>query len=310
MRVLFVSSGNDKFGISPLVKNQGESLTRAGLDIDYYTIKGKGIKGYIKNIPTLKRFIKAVDCDLVHSHFFLSSIVASFAKKKPLIVSLMGSDSYGGIIWKYGIKLFNFFFWDAVIVKSIKMKDRLKLRNAIVIPNGVNLNKFSLQPKTVAKANVSFNDKKHILFVADPKKEVKNFNLAKRAFEKLNSDEVELTIVNDVEHDMIPQYLNAADVLLLTSKWEGSPNVIKEAMASNCPIVATDVGDVKKVFGDTEGCYITTFSIDDVAYKIKLALQFNNKTQGRKRIIDLKLDENSVAQEIIKIYKTLLNIEL
>jgi len=55
MKVLFVSSGNSKFGISPIVYNQGESLKKEKIKVDYFTIKGKGIKGYIRSIKDLKK---------------------------------------------------------------------------------------------------------------------------------------------------------------------------------------------------------------------------------------------------------------
>jgi teichuronic acid biosynthesis glycosyltransferase TuaC len=71
--------------------------------------------------------------------------------------------------------------------------------------------------------------------------------------------------------------LNAADLLLLTSLTEGSPQVIKEAMACNCPIVATDVGDIREIIGYTDGCYITTFKPSDVAVKIQAAFLLGKK---------------------------------
>ena len=94
--------------------------------------------------------------------------------------------------------------------------------------------------------------------------------------------------------------------MVLTSFHEGSPNVIKEAMACNCPIVATNVGDVEFIIGDTKGCYISDFDANDVAEKIKLALEFGKKTEGRNRIIEFGLDSRSVARKIIRVYKQVL----
>ena len=78
--------------------------------------------------------------------------------------------------------------------------------------------------------------------------------------------------------------------MILTSFSEGSPQIIKESMACNCPIVSTDVGDVRDVIGETEGCYICSYDPKDVADKIKLALTYSEekgRTNGRKRIIEL-----------------------
>ena len=79
--------------------------------------------------------------------------------------------------------------------------------------------------------------------------------------------------------------------------------MIKEAMACNLPIVSTDVGDIKWVIGNIEGCYITTFDPKDVADKIKMALNFNKRTNGRDRIIELGLDSNTIAKRLISIYE-------
>ena len=40
MKVLFVSSGNNPEGISIIVKNQGQSLINAGIELSYFTIQG------------------------------------------------------------------------------------------------------------------------------------------------------------------------------------------------------------------------------------------------------------------------------
>jgi len=305
MKVLFVCSGNSEFGISPIVKAQGESLKKNRVEIECFLIKGKGIYGYLKNILPLRKYLKNNDFDVIHAHYSLSAYVASLAGAKPIVVSLMGSDVNSGIIAKLIIKIFNFIFWEKCIVKAESMKKKIGIKNSHVIPNGVDFEKFKEIDKEIAKEKINFNlQKKHIIFVANPDRYEKNFKLAKEAFNLLDDKSVELNVVCDVTHEMIPYYYYAADVLLLTSLWEGSPNVIKEAMACNCPIVSTDVGDVKEVIENTEGCYITSFESEDVAEKLKLALKFGKRTNGRENI--KHLDSNIIAKKIIKIYEEVL----
>jgi len=120
------------------------------------------------------------------------------------------------------------------------------------------------------------------------------------------SSNIQLLKPFPVDQKDLVEYYNVADILVMPSYKEGSPNIIKEAMACNCPIVSTDVGDVKEVIGDTKGCYVTSFDPDDVAEKIKLTLEFAEKegrTRGRERIIKLGLDLDSVAEKIIELYK-------
>jgi len=93
----------------------------------------------------------------------------------------------------------------------------------------------------------------------------------------------------------------------LTSKWEGSPNIIKEAKACNIPIVCTDVGDVRWLLDGVDGCYITSQNPNDIADKLHRALSFNKRTTGREKLIQLGLDSTIIAQRIIEIYENVLN---
>ena len=77
-------------------------------------------------------------------------------------------------------------------------------------------------------------------------------------------------------------------------------------MACNCPIVATDVGDVKEIIGDTEGCCITTFDPHDISEKLKMALKFGKRTNGREIIT--RFDNKIIGGKIYKIYKMVIKI--
>lgn len=308
MKVLFVSSGNASSGISPIIKNQGSSLQANGIEIDYFTVNGKGLKSYIKHIFLLHTYLRTRKYDIVHAHYSYSAYMAALAGAKPLVVSLMGSDVSEYKIANLLIYIFNLLFWEKVIVKSNAMELNLGLKNISIIPNGVDTDKFSPLIKQNCLSTLKWDiSKKHILFAADPNRPEKNFMLFKTAFQQIaNYLNVESHCLDNISNDDVPLLFCASDLVVLTSTQEGSPNVIKEAMACNCVIVSTAVGDVRWVFGDTNGCYLTTNDPNDIASKMKLALEFNEKnilTLGRKRIFELGLDSDTVALKIISLYK-------
>lgn len=305
MKVLFVFSGNSLyFDISPFINAQAESLRKLGHTIDYYPVKGKGLWGYLSNITKISKFIKQGDYDIVHSHYSFCGIVSALATEKPVVCSLMGSDVKKSGLWRFIIKYFIMHKWKRTIVKSKDMKLTLGIDKVEVIPNGVDLDIFRPMNKNDCRKELGWDiGNKIILFAADPKRPEKNFSLAKKATETLNIQDVELKVVYPVPHKDIPIYLNAADLLLSTSLWEGSPNIIKEAMACNCPIVSTNVGDVKWLLDGVEGCFITTNDPKDVANKIRKALDIKEKTKGREKLISLGLDSEHIAKMIIQVYE-------
>ncbi len=308
MKVLFVSSGNNKFGISPIIKSQGISLEKEGIEVDYFTINGKGLTGYLKSIPRLRKYVGKNNFDLIHAHYSLSGLVASFIFNTPVIVSLMGSDTQMSVLYRFLIRVVYRLRWRQVIVKSESMKKKIKIKNARVIPNGVNFDLFKPMPRIELRKKLELTEhKKYVLFLADPNRYAKNFQLAQQAFNFLGYANAELKVAFDLPHDEIPEYLNAYDVLLLTSRWEGSPNVIKESMACNLPIVATDVGDICDVIHSTEGCYVSSDKIEQIAQYLNKALDLNIRTNGRSVIS--YLDSRVIARRLVDFYKETLLLD-
>ncbi|NLM68359.1 MAG: glycosyltransferase family 4 protein [Enterococcus sp.] len=301
MKVLFISSGNYGDLISPIVQNQGESLIQKGLIIHFFPIRGKGLLSYLRHVLILRNYRRKNSYDLFHAHYSLSAFVATLAGCKPLIVSLMGSDTKCGFIIKKVIQMLGIRRWNAVIVKSDSMKTDIGIEGVKIIPNGVDLK------RVITKREKKTNSKeKKVLFAADPQRDVKNYQLANEAISLINNDNIVLNVAFARSYDQIIEEINNSDLVLLTSFWEGSPNIIKEAMACNCPIVTTEVGDVKWILGNTNGCYITSFDPGDVAEKIKGALNFGRQTDGRQRLIELGLDSDTVATKLIHIYEEIL----
>lgn len=322
MKVLFVCSGNVKgFDVVPFIREQGEAIRRSGVDVDYFPVKGKGLSGYLKASFRLRRHLKQNHYDLIHAHFILSGYAAVFASRKtPVVLSLMGSDAYGEYGGENKVFLFSRYltlltfliqpFVRAIISKSSNIEKYVYLKQrSFIVPNGIDTAKFRSSPKDYRDELALNADKKQVLFLGSKNSVRKNLKLAQNALSCLNRNDVELINPYPVSHEAIPKYLNSVHVLAVCSYMEGSPNVIKEAMACNCPIVATNVGDIKWVFGETEGCYIASFKPEDYAVKLKEALRFSEdhrRTRGEQRIQELALDSATVAERIIEIYNKVL----
>lgn len=324
MKILFVSGGNNgDFRIAPFIKSQGDSLSNNGISLAYYSIRGKGLLGYLRNIFPLRKRIKQGHYDVIHSHYSLCGWVSALTLTTglPKLVSYMGCDVYGdydkdgklmpsSVMNIISARILQFFV-KRIIVKSPNLKHYIHLKNKVhVLPNGVDIHVFRPSSRTEARAHLGLDpDKQYVLFLGEKANLRKNYHLLEEAFAFVRQD-VELVAPYPVPYTMIAAYLNACDVLAVTSYQEGSPNIIKEAMACNIPIVSTDVGDVKWVLGDTEGCYITPFEAGEVAAKLSEALRYaklEGKTRGRDRIIELGLDTDTIAAKLIKIYHGLVN---
>lgn len=301
LKVLIVCSGNSG-RISPFVKEQSEALQKIGVQIHYFLIKGQGVAGYLKNYFPYRKIIKIVKPDIVHAHYGLSGLLACLQRKVPVITTFHGSDIQ---------EKQNLFFsrWAMSLSKenifvSEKLKKVAKHDKGTVVPCGIDTVVFRpIEQKDSRKLlNLDLN-KKYILFSSNFNEPIKNYDLARNAIELLDID-VELIELKGYSRNEVVLLLNSVNVALLTSFNEGSPQFIKEAMACNLPIVATDVGDIKDVIDKTEGCYITSFEPEDVAGKLKTALNLEMRTEGRAKVE--RLDNRMIALKIVDIYKRML----
>ncbi len=313
MRILFVASGTGDGKPYIIVNNQAKSLEKLGVKVNYFVNSKKGFLGYLNNMISLIKHLRKNKYDLIHSHYSMSAFVSTmaillnFKFRVGHVVSLMGSDTKSKGMSYLITSLLKKHFWDVTIVKSKSMLKNGRIKGEYVLPNGVDLSAIESKDSKKIKS-----DELTVLFTGDPKRESKNFTLAERAINLIKSNKIKFKLICGVSHKQIIDEMRNADVLLLTSKWEGSPNVIKEAMACNLPIVATDVGDIKWIFGDTEGCYLTSFEPDDVAEKLRMALKFAKEkgiTNGRERMIKLGLDSETVAKKLVEIYKNAIGRE-
>lgn len=147
-------------------------------------------------------------------------------------------------------------------------------------------------------------DKKYVLFAGAFDNAVKNYPLAKETIAFV--PEAELIELNGYTRDQVTLLMCAVDCFLMTSFTEGSPQVIKEAMACGCPIVSVDVGDVRERITDLDGCYVVSRDPKDISDGLRKAISFVGKTFGRDRIISQGLTNELVSQRLFELYTIVL----
>lgn len=306
MRILVVANHNPGH-FSPFVIEQVEALRKADAQVESYGIVGKGTWGYLCNISGIRRKIHAFQPDLIHAHYGLSGLCANLQRTVPVVTTYHGSDIHsGGWILKLSQMAMRLSAYNIFVSKKMLRQSGNKGNNACVQSCGLDLEVIKDIPRVQARGELGLDLNEKIgLFSGSFDNVIKNYPLAKAAVDKVEG--VRLMELKGYSRQEVNLLMNACDFQLTTSFRESGPLVVKEAMACGTPVVSVDVGDVKEVFGDTEGCYIAERTPDDIAAKIRQALSFKNKTTGRQRITGLGLSNDFVAKRLIAIYEEVLS---
>ncbi len=306
MKVLIVCSGTrPNFDFKKhqcFIYEQSVALKENGIDVDLYFIKNKGFLGYLKNLKAYKTKIKSFKPDIVHAFYGYSCFFANLQRSVPVVSTYIGNDINNKKGFEYYISSLSIFLSKHNIFVSKKLfKKTLSKTNYSIIPFGVDFNEIYTINQNEAKIKLGLDiEKKYALFSSFFNNKIKNYDLAFKSINLINN--LELLEINNRERFEVNLLFNACNFLIFTSFAEGSPQVIKEALACGCPIVSVDVGDVVEVLGETEGCYITSYDENDIAEKIKKILEDNKRIDGKKRIIELELDNRVIAKKIVNIY--------
>ncbi len=311
MKVLIVCSGNapnfDFQKHQAFIYDQVEAVKRAdpSIEFDYFFITDKGLKGYLKSLKELKKKLKTERYHCIHAHVAASALMANLQRKVPVVATFHGSDIND-------IRLRFLSLWVELLSKKTIYVSKQLLQKAFfyfnhkaqVIPCGVDFGFFFPRSKEVSKAQMGFSpEKKYILFSSSFDNIVKNYPLAAAALNLINNPNLQLLELKGYRREEVAVLLTAVDAALMTSHTEGSPQFIKEAIACGCPVVSTDVGDVKSVIGNIEGCFITSRQPEDVASKIRQALNYVTPINGRERI--QRFDNESIAKKLISLYQSI-----
>lgn len=323
MRILIVCSYKPQMseGCVPFIREQVEALRTQGCECEYYHIKGKGLLGYLREISGLRKKIREWKPDVIHAHYGLSCLVANLATRRvPVVSTYHGSDINVSSVRRFSQIAIRLSAWNIFVSKrNIALVGAVEGKKCSLIPCGINLPipRRELQNQKVEQLTLNQwvetimpKGKKHVLFAGAFDNAVKDPELAMAAVAAVNSeklrdssDELELIELKGYTRNQVNALMYNCDAFLMTSKTEGSPQVVKEAMACGCPIVSVDVGDVAERTEGVDGCFVVkSREPREIAAAIEKALVFKGRTNGRDKIIEYGLTNELVAKQIIEIY--------
>jgi glycosyltransferase involved in cell wall biosynthesis len=105
----------------------------------------------------------------------------------------------------------------------------------------------------------------------------------------------------------VPSLLGGADMLVLASDDEGTPNVLLEAMAARLPVISTPAGDAKRLVEDGVNGYLVPFGDPDAISERMLALAESRAQRDAlggagRRHVERFYSADGLAERLLSIY--------
>lgn len=260
----------------------------------------------------------AATCDLSHAQYGSLCGFITVLLPGPKIISLRGSDLYPVYVGSFLFRARLFVsrvltnlslpFFRHIIVMSNDMKRMLRRRNVTVIPDGIDLEKFRPIDRGAARGQLGLPENTpQVLYVSlSQNNPIKRKKLALESLDiaRLKHPGIRMLAPENVDHDAIPVYVNASDLILCTSTHEGWPNCIKEALACNVPFVATDISDLGEIARRKTSCKVADDDPVELGRAIIEVLDAGKKEDLRAEVESMDVAKSAIALK--KIYEAAL----
>jgi glycosyltransferase involved in cell wall biosynthesis len=297
--------------LGTFVEQQVESLRRIGLMVDVLFVDrvhdGMGV--YLGLRRQLRARIDSFRPDIVHVMYggIMADLVTGTVRERPTLVTFHGTDLLGeqlsgfvrNRIAGYGVRA----SWrsarraSGIVVVAKHLRDALPrdvdLQKVKIIPCGIDLARFRPLDRDACRHRLGWAaDRFHVLFPSNAGNPVKRPELARAAIDAAVRLGIpaEIHYLRGVSNAEVPVWINASDVLLLTSLHEGSPTIVKEALACHLPVVAVNVGDVADQIREVEGCSLAAAEAGDLACKMLDVHVRGRRLSIAARVQDLSLE--------------------
>lgn len=321
--VLFVIPGSGHGSSMIFARRQARSLAAAGVDVSLFHLGSRTSPwGLIGEFQRFRAEVSRLRPAAVHAHF--GTVTALFCALAcgsiPLVITYRGGDlnpapaCYG---WPARLRAaFGRLFSQLAALKARRivcvsgpLRERLWWRRQIaaVLPTGVDPQTFKPAPRLLARQRLGWSvEDRVVLFNAGHDAGVKRLDLAREAVDRARRGVACLrmeALDGSVPPERIPDMMNAADCLLLTSDSEGSPTVVQEALASNLPVVSVDVGDVAERIRDVRESTIAAADADALAQALIRMVEPPRRSNGRAKLREFSAP--AVARALKSIYEEL-----
>lgn len=324
LKVLMVIPASQSNPIDMIfARRQIDAIEKAGVQVLRFFLESR--TSFTKLWHSLREIRKAqlhFKPNLVHAHYgAMTAFFSVIASKCPVVVTFRGSDINGDGYnnWLHDLtsrflSQVSTLFAKGIICVSEGLRRNLWFGNKCdvvrVISEGINLEAFPLISREKAREHLGWplNDKV-ILFNYGGRSRNKRIDLALAAIEltKKIIDNIRFEVLNgEIPPNIVPYYLNGADLLLLTSDKEGSPTIIKEAMACNLPIVSVPVGDVLERLADVIPSRVVERNVQAIGVAMAEIILTNKRSNGRE-IVKRELMDTKMTKQMIEFYHSILS---
>ncbi len=301
----------------------------------------------IQSLWRIKKLIQRENFHVVNTHSSIDSWVASFAAKLAKVPVLVRTRHLSVPVSTHPLN-FIYKIPDAVIAtgESIRKKliedNHLNPSQVVSIPTGVSLDKFS--PKVIAphlKSELGLNEsgavitmvavlrswKRHDIFLEAARHILPHYPSARflvvgegpvrsRIHERIKELELDGTVLMTGYREDIPEILSVTDVAVLTSEsYEGVPQAVLQYLATEKPVVATDVGSISEAIQDGRtGILVPSNNVGSVADAI-LKLLNDKQLAGRfgkngRRLVEQKFTSQAMVEDTLKLYNEIYSVKL
>ncbi len=325
LKALFICSqwpSPENPAVAPFIPREVNSMRSAGVDVDTLLYTGGFSPGnYIRAVRQMHKMLREKDYDLIHVYFGQCAIVGRAQLGLPVVITYGGSDVEGTPLfnginrWKnvmvVGISRLMSLLVDEVIVVSDNLGRKLPRKDYHIVTTVLDIDRFvpgdQLEARKKLGLPLDLNKKLALFCSSSLTNERKRYWLAQAATKiAAESVDVELIPAAGRPPEEIPLFMQACNTLILTSTNEGSPNVVRESLASNLAVVATECGDVRQRLDHVPGCEVVgTDEPADIAAAMVRVLQHPANNPRNLKLRDEVIDQGPdvLGKRVLEIYR-------